>query len=717
MMPFGHPSYERLSRYADQDLDDARRRRVAQHLAGCSACRARVRFIRELDAAARSLSVPAPDTDLLERVIDARQAGERAILPTADPVPPRLSARRVAGIAALAVFTIVSVAMLVSVRRLSADHSTMHLSPDHPTVGQSVRIDYRSGGLFSGLKTLRVRARYRDADGHIDQGTVATITLGPDGAYHGVVRLPGATRYAAFAVENPGGTLVDSNNHELWSLMVCDGAGRPLPGALDQQTQDLVGRDWPRAFASAREYTRLYPRDPEAWRQRFALERQVTEAPQRDSLVQAYRVRFQRFDRELADARDLPTPQVQGMYFLSRALGTTRQKEFWQQRLLTEHPRSRVSIALRTAMLASRYGKQPRQLLDHLEQFWTVLDHPPASLTVQGLIAANQTGDRAAVRHWIRRFEPRTIEDLVWLGSRFSRDPAARPAVLYALSRFRESLQDEAQRRPLYRSVPEQARDDRVAKQMALAEIGKVLIAAGDRRAAADSLDLALSGVWDPQLFRTVADARLEMGDTTQAIPVLARIAADPLTGPAFTDSVLARYGDHVDVASWEKHVRTARDELIADVMDRSVDIPVPGRLTITDARGSLVNLRRTLRDSVTLVAFWSRHVGVAARNLPGLQHAAEQLRSRGVRTVVIASDPASAAFRRYAAAHHLPGRILHDVNGAAAHAFQRWSSIEYFLVDVNGRIRFRNVALRDALREAVVLKLVPRDRVVAVRP
>lgn len=78
-----HPSLDTLKRFADAELGESRRIRVAAHLADCGRCRERVAELRALREALRALPLPEPTHDLLARIEASRAAGPRVILPVA----------------------------------------------------------------------------------------------------------------------------------------------------------------------------------------------------------------------------------------------------------------------------------------------------------------------------------------------------------------------------------------------------------------------------------------------------------------------------------------------------------------------------------------------------------------------------------------------------------------------------------------------------------
>ena len=87
-----HPSLNTLKCFADVELDEGRRARVAVHLADCGRCRERVAALRDLRDQLQALPVPEPPDDLLARIEASRAAGARVILPGPE-VTPRLRRR------------------------------------------------------------------------------------------------------------------------------------------------------------------------------------------------------------------------------------------------------------------------------------------------------------------------------------------------------------------------------------------------------------------------------------------------------------------------------------------------------------------------------------------------------------------------------------------------------------------------------------------------
>ena len=84
---------DRLSDYADGELDAAERAAVEAHLAGCAPCRTALDELRAVVARAKALSDPAPPTDLWPGIA-AQIAAPTARHPRVSPFRRALSSRR-----------------------------------------------------------------------------------------------------------------------------------------------------------------------------------------------------------------------------------------------------------------------------------------------------------------------------------------------------------------------------------------------------------------------------------------------------------------------------------------------------------------------------------------------------------------------------------------------------------------------------------------------
>ena len=82
-----HPSLKTLKGFAEAELAERRRPRIAAHLADCDRCRREVAGLRTMRDQLRGLPVPELSDDLLGRILASRAAGARIILPASEESP------------------------------------------------------------------------------------------------------------------------------------------------------------------------------------------------------------------------------------------------------------------------------------------------------------------------------------------------------------------------------------------------------------------------------------------------------------------------------------------------------------------------------------------------------------------------------------------------------------------------------------------------------
>jgi thiol-disulfide isomerase/thioredoxin len=230
------------------------------------------------------------------------------------------------------------------------------------------------------------------------------------------------------------------------------------------------------------------------------------------------------------------------------------------------------------------------------------------------------------------------------------------------------------------------------------ATLGTALVEAGNRRGGLDTLALAVAGGWEPRTFRTVAELRLSAGDTAAALPLLARVAADPGTSPAFADTALRRLGGKVGTDRWRAALSSAREEMQRGVLAASVSRAVPEiRLTAPDSTVRALHQVATGRPVV--VVFWSRNCGPVIQALPEITRLA-----RRTHVIPITEEPPSAAFRDYWKGHPGAPPVWHDTRREARRAFGSFGTPQYFVIDQKGRPRFELTSLDEIPRQLAAL-------------
>ncbi len=235
-----HPAFARISRFADGELRGVTRTWVTRHLARCAGCRAALATIRRAAIDARGAPVPAPSPDVLERVLVRRRAGERIILPMADPRPAPTVWRRGARVAAaIAVLLASGVAL-----RAAQGWGALEFAPARPSRGARLAVAYHDASRFAGAERLTLLGRYRTAAGSVavpPPTAVAELVAAGDGTFRGSLTLPEDVVYAAFTVAVASGDPDSRSGQPRWDVLTHQG-DRPEAAALAQQRIELIGR-------------------------------------------------------------------------------------------------------------------------------------------------------------------------------------------------------------------------------------------------------------------------------------------------------------------------------------------------------------------------------------------------------------------------------------------------------------------------------------------
>ena len=244
-----HPNFGDLNRYADRELAEPRRTRMAKHLAKCSVCRSTVIAIRGITTEAPRILAPKPPADALDKILMRQASGETVILPVADPPRRRIPFGLLRSAAAAVAVALASVVAVVTVQELGAEFSELNLSRVSPHLDNTLHVEYQSTSMFADEDRLVIRARYRVPGDALTTGRAGQVITAPlyryDGrTFKGIVELPAEAVYTVFAVEDPAGEWVDSRGGALWQRVNGETHGTPSYQGLVQQQQDLLGSSW-----------------------------------------------------------------------------------------------------------------------------------------------------------------------------------------------------------------------------------------------------------------------------------------------------------------------------------------------------------------------------------------------------------------------------------------------------------------------------------------
>lgn len=688
-----HPDLEQLSRFSE-GADAPRRRRMAAHLERCQRCRDSLAYLKDVGDALNRLPAAQVPPGLRKRIEVDRAAGTRVILPVADPA--RASRRPLARAAAILLAVAAGAALLGKGTDAVAFGTSgeLTLSPDRPTAGATIHVTYRPGDLLDGHRPLLLRARYRTRTDDSYNWGIATHTVA---TFEGEVPfearfvLPDSVVYAAFVVEDTAGTIIDDNMGRLWELIVSDETGKPSYDALDQRHNDMMGRNWEEGLATARAMVRHYPERIDAWSLLRAFHN-WSGLLDHDSIQALHRGKV----REFAARTDLTDTELGQLAWYADERTDSALAADLKARLIREAPANTFAVQWRMLdiLIDLHRSRDTARASAALEALWP--DAPrERRLQVAGYASriAWETEDTALISRWTDRQirhhrEPQAMERIV--AERFTRLPALRSEGMARLRRAIAALDTlPPDSRGLVETVEEHRARFDARRRGALATLGRALLAEGHRQAALDTLALAVEGGWDLALFKEVAGARLEAGDTAGALEMHALLAADPRTDASALDSLQPLIRASAGDAWWHEQLRQAKMTFRQRMLARAESRPVEPRARIADAGGATHRLGDVLRGRTSLVVFWSRFCFPAVEELPRVNAVAATLVEQGVQVLSIVEEEPSEELEQFVRDKDLGMPVYHSVQGEAGNAFNQWGTPAYYIVDARGRVRF----------------------------
>lgn len=713
---FFHPTDRDLLAFAASADAAADSHRVRTHLARCQRCRDTVTFMRKLATQAPALPGPALQETLVDRIRERLAEGAAVILPVEEP---RLNSPRRRWVAAAAVTMVaVGIGLLWDVNAASGSLETGELRFRPPRIQSGAIVArYRSSNLFGDAERLVLRARYRTKLGEAyqwasRQRSVATLVREGSGRYSATFVIPDSVVYAAFSVENEFGTLVDDNAHQLWYLTRSAADGRPLSDALTQRSNDLMGENMELAMRVTQEQSRVYPDSPAVWGGVVFYERFLLGQVRADSMLTAHCDRLKRFDSYYRENLSTTAHEADAIVQYSVQLdevkcpAASRVGRYWRDRILNDPGGSDEARLRRYSRDAGPLFSDPKRSLALVDQYWPARGSFETMLANNALSAARGAHDGPAALKWADRvvakspsLAPQVYGMLVPLKNISEAALDRLRATLHRLQTKQDSL------RPLELSVAQQARLDSVAAGPVLAAIGKLLLAAGKRAEALDTLRLAADRGWNPRLFGEIAQALLAGGDTTHALDLMARMVADPSTRPAVVDSLTRVAATKMPATVWRASVESARRRLRADVLAEAVALPIRGKVRLQTLDGRKTNLAALSQGRVTVVSFWSRYCPASLQQFPGLTELSRQLAERGIALVPVLNEKPSPELREYVDGQHVSAPVFADSWGEAIRAFHNFGTPVFFVVDATGRIRYRYSTLAQVLTQAVAIR------------
>lgn len=593
--------------------------------------------------------------------------------------------------------------------------------PAAPRAAEEIQVEYRAMPELAERSRLHLRVRFRTAaDEMYNNGmtheVAAVLRKSEGGAYRGSFTLPDSMVFAAFAVEDPQGRIVDHNERRLWEILVHGPGGVPSYEALEQRANDLMGRNWEEAHRTAERLVDLYPDRPSAWGLLRFFQKQVLGPEPMERALEDHHARFRAFDDTLSRHESVPSSVIGTMMWYARAIGDTAGVRRWQERLLREAPAHTFALQEQIIFeILPELRGDDRALLEALDSVWSGVEPYEGEggpgygqLVHYGLEAALGTGDQEAIRRWSARHLRVYPSADVSVARRTMSHPAFRDEAIETIRSEIERLEGTPdQDRRLVRTRDEHRIAGRRPLQRMLIALAEGLEAAGDRDGANRARDRAADAAWDTEIFRRTADAALSSGDTVRALELWARVAVDPGTEPSYADSVEAMVGPGWNPADWRELTREANRAMEGQVLVRAVTRELPGAIHLPGAGGGTM-IGSGQEAAPLFVAFWSRFCGAALAAADELERTIERLEQQGIRTIVVVDEAPAADLAAFLAERDLSFPLRHDLDHEASRAFNQWGTPTYFLMDAEGRIRFEYSELSDILRQAEVLRRMP---------
>jgi len=662
---------------------------------------------------ARDLRIPPLPPGLRQLVLHGLAAGERVIVPVADPPVPVLPWRRLvwAGIGALVI--IIGGTRLVFDNRLYSETSVLEFTPARPAAGDEITVTYHASGQLGSEAVLRLRAQFRRSGDREERGippiTTALLARRSGRTYEARLRLPAGVVYAAFAVEDEAGEVVDHGGSMGWELLVY-ADGRPSYDALRQRVEAATGRDLGEALEAAIETTRLYPDRVEAWSMRSSLEAQAFGPDAHDSLRAVHAQRVHAFDEQLGQA-PASTDLMRAMYLYANEWKIVDVAERWRLRALREAPRSAIAAQLKTIAILREPAEHPSERLRQLDSLYDDVGTAPDILYSGAFALAHGTRDPDASLRWARRVIAIEPGQRVTKARQLLSFPSLGDTVLAWVDGEIERLDaPDDGRRPLSWSKPRYQRSVASVRLDLLGLKGRVLLGLGDTLAALASLDAAVAQGWDVARFRTAAMARLAAADTLGAARLLARMAVDP----AARDEKAVQSGRRlVNPSVWAAERERALSDMLRETRREAQARVLFDPVRVTRRSGDTVDLRETLQGHATVVAFWHPSCRTCLAELQELRHLVAGLPG-APGLAIVSRRPLGPADWAVLDDAGLSPVVSVDGENEALQAFGVWATAGVFVVDQRGVIQYHDVSLNEVPR--CIMALAPMEDIVMGR-
>ena len=273
-----------------------------------------------------------------------------------------------------------------------------------------------------------------------------------------------------------------------------------------------------------------------------------------------------------------------------------------------------------------------------------------------------------------------------------------------AVQLVREELSAPTIKKPSYLTDREwKASIDRSLGYVLSAQ-GAVLLRLGKNEAGLKALEesVTLSKGGDPETNERYVEALVKAGDPAKAMSEIERFMAAGLGTAGMKNWLKEAYkksrGSEAGLAEYMAKIdQAAQDRAGGALKKQMIDLPAPD-FTLEDLEGKAVNLAG-LKGKIVVIDFWATWCGPCLSSFPGMKKAVENYaRDADVRFLFInAGEKMDNKAKKknaadFIAQNRYPFHVLLDLDNKVIEAYKVEGIPTKFIIDKNGRIRFRSI-------------------------
>ena len=701
-----HINHGTLNRYADGVLSPRAAAAVRRDLRSCEVCRREVQQIRALGEAIRALPTPKPPDGLFEEMFP--EVDPTPSTPLTVPQRQRVALPRrlvVWGGTCLSTLIVAVLVLALGPERAMAGSSTLRFHGEEPG---ALTLRYETISPLAAEPAVRARMRYWVPDSlrfaQTEPGyRVAGLSREEPGVFSGEVALPPGTVYAAATVEDLDGEHIDSDFGRSWEYLETDARGQATLDARLYQVLATADLNPTGVVDVTEQALSEYPERPELWTALLLHGEAPLSEGSGEVSLHAHRARLERMDGA-ARQRDPGPGEIHALRLYARLLGREDMEAYWRSELTARFPRHEYASQIRLEAI-QRSSMSHAEKLNALDRSWRLAPMP--SVAQVGLQLSYEITDPALTGVWLERYASGAVLRDARLDVEVTERMAEAPVLgMIAETWILRQLSDPphwlGRDRPLdgTRANFEAEAAESLARLHLF--LGRLRAARGERAGALEAFERAAELSWDPRVFVELAGFHAEAGSTTRAAELLALAQADPviplepympeeedwMTAPTEADLVAARL-------AWREHFSSSL-----------LDEPVDGGARLEVSPGEEKTLRELTAGDVTLVVQSLRPTHIPRESLDLLRVNVPELAAAGARALLVAVEPDSGSgawtVPPVGADSTLP--FLHDGRSEVWEALGAWRSVQFFVVDSAGQLRYRGEALATALRITLML-------------